>query len=199
MTAMAYDESVFIEHSIREVWVTLVIAFVLVVLVIFIFLRNLRSTLIPTIAIPVSIISTFIVLKVFGFTINILTMLALVLAIGIVVDDAIVVLENIHRHIEAGMKPMEAAFKGMQEIGFAIISITLSLVAVFVPLAFQSSTAGRLFIEFATAVVASVIISAFVSLTLTPMMAARILKPTSQEKHGALYNFFERGFNGLAC
>jgi multidrug efflux pump len=197
-TAMAYDESVFIEHSIREVWVTLGIAFVLVVLVIFLFLRNLRSTLIPTVAIPVSIISTFTVLLALGYTINILTMLALVLAIGIVVDDAIVVLENIHRHIEAGMTPMDAAFKGMKEIGFAIISITLSLVAVFIPLAFQSSTAGRLFIEFAVAVVGSVIISAFVSLTLTPMMSARILKPLAEEKHGSLYNFFERGFNALA-
>ena len=197
-TAMAYDESVFIEHSIREVWVTLGIAFVLVVLVIFLFLRNLRSTLIPTVAIPVSIISTFTVLLALGYTINILTMLALVLAIGIVVDDAIVVLENIHRHIEEGLSPMDAAFKGMKEIGFAIISITLSLVAVFIPLAFQSSTAGRLFIEFAVAVVGSVIISAFVSLTLTPMMSARILKPLAEEKHGALYNFFERGFTRLS-
>lgn len=198
-TALAYDESVFVEKSIKEVWETLAIAFGLVVLVIFVFLRNLRSTLIPTVAIPVSIISTFMVLMAFGYSINILTMLALVLAIGIVVDDAIVVLENIHRHIEEGLRPMEAAIKGMKEIGFAIISITLSLVAVFVPLAFQSTTAGRLFIEFAIAVTGSVIISAFVSLTLTPMMAARILKPVEEEKHGRIYNFFGRGFDRVAA
>jgi hydrophobe/amphiphile efflux-1 (HAE1) family protein len=192
--AMAYDESIFVEKSIEEVWVTLGIAFVLVVLVIFVFLRNLRSTIIPTVAIPVSIIATFALLAVFGYSVNILTMLALVLAIGIVVDDAIVVLENIHRHIEQGMKPMDAAMQGMKEIGFAIISITASLVAVFLPLAFQSSTAGRLFLEFAVAVAGSVIISAFVSLTLTPMMAARILKPIGQEKHGRIYNLFESGF-----
>jgi len=199
VTTMAYDESRFIEESIREVWETLGIAFVLVVLVIFVFLRNLRSTLIPTVAIPVSIIATFVVLLAFGYTINILTMLALVLAIGIVVDDAIVVLENIHRHMEEGMKPMDAAFQGMKEIGFAIIAITLSLVAVFIPLAFQTSTAGRLFIEFAVAVAGAVIISAFVSLTLTPMMAARVLKPVSEEEHGALYRFFGRGFDRLAA
>jgi multidrug efflux pump len=197
-TVIAYDESVFVEKSIREVWETLGIAFVLVVLVIFAFLRNLRSTLVPTVAIPVSIIATYFVLFAFGYSVNILTMLALVLAIGIVVDDAIVVLENIHRHIEEGLKPMAAAVKAMNEIGFAIIAITLSLVAVFVPLAFQSSTAGRLFIEFAVAVVGSVIISAFVSLTLTPMMAARLLRPVEQERHGSLYHFFERGFNRLA-
>ena len=195
---MAYDESIFIERSIREVWETLGIAFLLVMLVIFVFLRNLRSTLIPVVAIPISIIATFSALLAFGYSVNILTMLALVLAIGIVVDDAIVVLENIHRHIEEGLTPMQAAFQGMKEIGFAIIAITLSLVAVFVPLAFQTSTAGRLFIEFAVAVVASVLVSAFVSLTLTPMMSARILKPLAQEKHGSLYNLFERGFTRIA-
>jgi multidrug efflux pump len=199
VTAMAYDESLFVERSINEVWETLGIAFVLVVLVIFVFLRNLRSTLIPTVAIPVSIIATFAILSAFGYSINILTMLALVLSIGIVVDDAIVVLENIHRHIEEGMKPMDAAFQGMREIGFAIISITLSLVAVFLPLAFQTSTAGRLFIEFAVAVAGSVLISAFVSLTLTPMMSARILRPISEEKHGKLYHLFERGFDRVSA
>ena len=196
--AVAYDESRFIERSIEEVWETLAIAFVLVVLVIFVFLRNLRSTIIPAVAIPVSIIATFAILAAFGYSINILTMLALVLAIGIVVDDAIVVLENIHRHIEEGMKPMDAAFQGMKEIGFAIISITLSLVAVFLPLAFQTSTAGRLFLEFAVAVVGSVLISAFVSLTLTPMMSARILKPVDEEKHGRIYRFFGRGLDAIS-
>jgi multidrug efflux pump len=196
---VAYDASVYVEKAIHEVWNTLGFAFVLVVLIIFVFLRNFRSTLIPTVAIPVSIIGTFAVLHLFGYSINILTMLALVLVIGIVVDDAIVVLEAIYRHIEEGMPPMKAAFKAMEEISFAVIAITISLVAVFAPLAFQKSTTGRLFIEFAVAVSGSVIISAFVALTLSPAMAARVLKPIEGLKHGALFNFFERGFDWLAA
>jgi multidrug efflux pump len=192
---VAFDSSIFVEKAISEVWETLAIAFGLVVLIIFVFLRNLRSTIIPSVAIPISIVGTFAVLYAFGFSINILTMLALVLAIGVVVDDAIVVLEAIYRHIEEGMTPMKAAFKAMEEISFAVIAITISLVAVFAPLAFQKSTTGRLFIEFAAAVCGSVIISAFVALTLSPAMAARILKPLEGVKHGALFNFFERGFD----
>jgi len=195
----AYDSSIFVEEAINEVWLTLGIAFVLVVVVIFVFLRNVRSTIIPGIAIPVSIIGVFTVLYTMGYSVNILTMLALVLAIGIVVDDAIVVLENIFRHIEAGQPPMQAAFTAMREIGFAIIAITFSLVAVFVPLAFQSTTTGRLFIEFAFALAGSVVISAFVALSLTPMMAARILRPVEKEKHGALFLAFDRGFNALSA
>src|SRR5688572_3213498 len=126
-------------------------------------------------------------------------MLALVLAIGVVVDDAIVVLENIYRHIEHGTPPMEAAFKAMKEIGFAIIAITISLVAVFLPLAFQKSTTGRLFVEFAVAVAGSVLISAFVALSLSPMMAARILRPVDKAKHGRFYNALERFFNGMTA
>jgi multidrug efflux pump len=185
-----YDESTFVEESISEVWLTLGFAFFLVVTVIFVFLHNFRATIIPAIAIPVSIIASFAVMHLLGFSINILTMLALVLAIGIVVDDAIVVLENIHRHIEEGMKPMDAAFKGMKEITFAVIATTVALVAVFAPLAFQSSTTGRLFVEFAVAIVGAVIVSTFVALSLTPMMAARILKPTSK-KQGFLVRRFE--------
>ncbi|MBT5926933.1 MAG: efflux RND transporter permease subunit [Verrucomicrobia bacterium] len=185
-----YDESTFVEESISEVWLTLGFAFFLVVMVIFVFLHNLRATLIPAIAIPVSIIASFAIMHLLGYSINILTMLALVLAIGIVVDDAIVVLENIHRHIEEGMQPMDAAFKGMKEITFAVIATTVALVAVFAPLAFQSSTTGRLFVEFAAALVASVIVSTFVALSLTPMMAARILKPTGK-KQGFLVRRFE--------
>jgi multidrug efflux pump len=194
---VVYDESVFVEKSIKEVWVTLGIAFLLVVGIIFIFLRSVRTTIIPAVAIPISIVATFMVLNVLGYSINILTMLALVLAIGVVVDDAIVVLENIFRHVEEGMAPMEASFKAMDEIGFAIIAITISLVAVFLPLAFLTGQTGRLFVEFAVAVAGSVVISAFVALTLTPMMSARILKPLEQTKHGGLFNFFERGFNAL--
>src|ERR1041384_1406499 len=155
-----YDTSVFVAKSIEEVWTTLGIAFVLVVVIIYFFLRNVRSTIIPVIAIPVSIIGTFAILHAFGYSINTLTMLALVLSIGVVVDDAIVVLENIYRHIENGMTPMAASFQGMKEIGFAIIAITVALVAVFIPLAFQKSATGRLFIEFAVAVCGAAIISA---------------------------------------
>ena len=192
-----YDESVYVERAIQEVWTTLGIAFLLVVLVIFIFLRDVRSTVIPAIAIPVSIIGTFAVLQLLGFSVNILTMLAFVLAIGVVVDDAIVVLENIYRHIELGTPPLEAAFKAMDEIAFAILAITLSLVAVFLPLAFQKSATGQLFSEFAVAVAGSVMISAFVALSLSPMMAARILKPVQRERHGRLFLAFEAFFDGM--
>jgi len=195
---VAYDSSVYVEKAINEVWETLGIAFLLVVLIIFVFLRNFRSTIIPSVAIPVSIVGTFAILYLFGYSVNILTMLALVLVIGIVVDDAIVVLEAIYRHIEEGMPPMQASFKAMEEISFAVIAITISLVAVFTPLAFQKSNTGRLFIEFAVAVAGSVIISAFVALTLSPAMAARLLKPLEGVKHGPLFNFFERGFHWLA-
>jgi len=195
---VAYDSSVYVEKAITEVWETLGIAFVLVVLIIFVFLRNVRSTIIPAVAIPVSIVGAFAILYWLGYSVNILTMLALVLSIGIVVDDAIVVLEAIYRHIEEGMPPLKAAFKAMEEISFAVIAITISLVAVFAPLAFQKSTTGRLFIEFAMAVSGAVIISAFVALTLTPAMAARVLKPLEGVKHGSLFNWFERGFHWLS-
>jgi multidrug efflux pump len=197
-TSIPYDESIYVERSITEVWETLGIAFVLVVLTIFVFLRDVRSTLIPTITIPVSIIATFAILSVMGYSINILTMLALVLTIGIVVDDSIVVLENIYRHIEEGMAPMDAAFKAMREIAFAVITITVALVAVFLPLAFQTSITGRLLIEFAFALAGSVVISAFVALSLTPMISARILKPIHKVKHGKLFETFERGFDRIS-
>lgn len=177
-----YDESIYVSHAIEEVWGTLIMAFVLVVIVIWLFLGSIRSTLIPAVAIPVSIIGTFAILQALGYSINILTMLALVLAIGVVVDDAIVVLENIYRHIENGMKPMQAAFKGMEEIAFAVIAITISLICVFLPLAFQKSATGRLFVEFAVAVAGSVAVSAFVALSLSPMMAARVLKPIDHQR-----------------
>ncbi|PYJ06156.1 MAG: hypothetical protein DME25_07135, partial [Verrucomicrobia bacterium] len=195
---VAYDSSVYVEHAISEVWRTLGLAFALVVLVIFVFLRNFRITVIPSVAVPLSIIGTLAVLYVLGYSVNILTMLALVLSIGIVVDDAIVVLEAIYRHVEEGMPPMKAAFKAMDEISFAVIAITISLVAVFAPLAFQKSTTGRLFIEFAMAISGAVVISAFVALTLSPAMAARVLKPIEGVKHGRLFNLFERGFQALA-
>lgn len=187
-----YDESIYVEHSVHEVWLTLGIAFLLVVIVIYLFLRDFRSTIVPAIAIPVSIVGTFAILSLFGYSINILTMLALVLSIGVVVDDAIVVLENIFRHIEEGMPPMKAAYQAMAEIGFAIIAITVALVAVFLPLAFQTSSTGRLFTEFAVAVAGSVIISAFVALSLSPMVASRILRPIQEnQKHVFFINWFD--------
>ena len=179
-----YDESSFVEESIQEVWFTLGFAFLLVVGVIYLFLHNVRATLVPAVAIPVSIVASFAVMQLMGYSINILTLLALVLSIGIVVDDAIVVLENIHRHIEEGPSPMEAALSGMKEITFAVIATTVALVAVFVPLAFQTSTTGRLFVEFAIAIVAAVVVSTFVALSLAPMMASRILRPMVREKKG---------------
>src|SRR5690606_32781960 len=150
------------------------------------------------VAIPVSIVANFVVLYWLGYSVNVLTMLALVLAIGVVVDDAIVVLENIHRHIEEGQTPMQAAFSGMKEITFAVIATTVALVAVFTPLAFQTSTTGRLFVEFAIAIAGSVIISAFVALTLTPMMSARILRRV-HKKPGSLVRGFEAAMHWLAA
>jgi len=196
-TFYAYDEAAYVEKAVIEVWETLGIAFVLVVLTIFIFLRDIRSTIVPTLAIPVSIVATFGLLYVLGYSINIITLLALILAIGIVVDDSIVVLENIYRHVEEGMSPMEAARKSMDEIAYAIITITLSLVAVFLPLAFLPSLTGRLFIEFATALSGSVLISALVALTVAPMVASRVLRPVDSRRHGSVFNFFERRFNWL--
>ena len=192
-----YDESVFVERAVIEVWETLVIAFVLVVLTIFVFLRNVRSTIIPALSIPVSIISTFGLLYVMGFSVNIFTLLALVLAIGIVVDDTIVVLENIYRHIEEGKKPFDAAVLAMKEITFAVIATTLSLVSVFLPLAFIGGVTGRLLLEFAFAIAGSVIISSIVALTLAPMAGARLLKPISEVTHGPMFNYFERKLNGI--
>jgi multidrug efflux pump len=197
-TFFAYDESVFVEDSIREVWITLVVAFILVVITIFVFLRSTRSTLIPCLTVPISVTATFLVLAAMGFSINILTMLALVLAIGIVVDDSILVLENIYRHVEDGMKPFEAALVGMREIAFAVVATTLALVAVFIPLAFQTTVTGRLFIEFAVALCGSVLISAFVALTFTPMACARVLQPIHEVHHGAVFLAFERMFQRLS-
>jgi multidrug efflux pump len=192
---MAFDSTVFIEKSIEEVYVTIAIAVVLVVLVIFLFLRSWRATLIPLVTIPVSLLGAFALMYAFGFTINTLTLLAFVLAIGLVVDDAIVMLENIHRHVEEGMTPFAAALKGSKEIGFAIVAMTLTLVAVYVPLAFQTGYTGRLFIEFALTLAGAVLVSGFTALTLSPTMSSRLLR--HEETHGALFQFGERVLGGL--
>ncbi len=190
---IAYDSATYVRQAIKEVQETVFIAFALVMLIMLAFLRNLRSTMIPMIAVPVSLIGTFLILSFFGYSINILTLLAMVLAVGVVVDDAIVVLENIFRHVEAGMEPLEAALLGVKEITSAVIAITITLVAVFLPIAFQSGTTGILFREFAVATAGSVVISAFVALTLTPTLCARLLKH-EPETHGALYRGLEAFF-----
>lgn len=194
---IAYDSSIFVSRSIKEVKETLILASALVTLVIFIFLRSIRTTLIPALAIPTSIIFTFAVINWLGFTINNLTLLALVLCIGIVVDDAIVVLENAFRHIEEyGKTPLQAAKEATTEVGFAVIATTLSLIAVFIPVAFLTGTTGRLFYELGVTVAVAVGISCFVSLTLTPMLCSRYLR--HQSKHNWMYNVLESFFNGMS-
>jgi multidrug efflux pump len=188
---IANDSSVFIEKSIEAVYTTIVEAAVLVALVIFVFLRTVRASIIPLITIPVSLIGAFALMALFGFSINTLTLLALVLAIGLVVDDAIVVLENIHRHIEDGLKPFDAAIKGAREIGFAVVAMTLTLAAVYAPLAFTPGRTGRLFAEFALALAGAVVVSGFVALTLSPMMSAKLLRHQDHPSR------FDRRMEGL--
>jgi multidrug efflux pump len=173
---IANDNSVFIDRSIKSVFTTIVEAVVLVALVIFVFLRTVRASIIPIITIPVSLIGAFAMMALAGFTINTLTLLALVLAIGLVVDDAIVVLENIYRHIEEGLDPFSAAIKGVREISFAVIAMTMTLAAVFAPLAFTPGRTGKLFGEFALALAGAVIVSGFVALTLAPMLSSKLLR-----------------------
>src|SRR3989475_4179112 len=193
----AFDGSVFVTHSINDARLTLLIAAILVVLIIFVFLRNVRATIIPGLAIPASIIATFAIMYFLGFSINNFTLLALTIAIGIVVDDAIIVLENAYRHQEElHEQPEEAAVRGTHEIGFAGIATTIALVAVFTPLAFLTGTAGRLLSEFGIAVAGAVVISGFVALTLTPMLCAKILR--MQHQHGKAFQLFERAFNALS-
>ena len=190
---VAYDSSTFIQDSINEVSHTIVIAMFLVVLVILVFLKSFRATLIPAVAIPVSIMGALAVAYFLGFTINILTLLAMVLAIGLVVDDAIVVLENVYRHLEMGKTRRQAAFDGANEIGFAILATTISLVSVFVPVAFLQGTTGRLFNEFGITLAVAVLISGFVALTLTPMLTSRMLRPL----HGGGDDWASRTFDAF--
>lgn len=190
---VAYDSSEFIIESIEQVQETLVIALLLVMLVVLAFLKSFRATIIPSLAIPISIIGALAAVYFFGFTINILTLLGFVLAIGLVIDDAIIVLENIYRHMEMGKSRWQAAIDGSKEIGFAIIATTISLVAVFVPLAFLSGNVGRLFNEFGVAVAVAVLISGFVALSLTPMMSSQILRPL----HGTGKGWASRSFDAF--
>lgn len=192
---IAFDNTVFIRNSINEVKDTIVEAFVLVVLIIFLFLRNWRTTLIPVLAIPISLVGAFFVMYLAGFTINILTLLAIVLAIGLVVDDAIVVMENIYTKIEQGMSPLEAGFKGSNEIFFAVIATTVALVAVFFPIVFLQGTTGRLFREFSIVITGAVIISSFVALTFTPMISTKLL--TRNVTDNWFYRKTEPFFEGM--
>lgn len=194
--ATSYDTSIFIDRSIKAVYTTIGEAVILVVLIIFLFLRSLRATLIPLVTIPVSLIGAFALMYAMGFTVNTLTLLSMVLAIGLVVDDAIVVLENVHRHIEDGMEPTKAAIKGINEIAFAVVAMTLTLVAVYAPMAFSTGRTGKLFIEFALTLAGAVLVSGFVALTLTPMMCAKLLR--HHDRHNVVYNALERFFEALA-
>lgn len=192
---IGFDNTIFIRDSISEVQNTIIQAFFLVVLIIFLFLRNWRTTLIPIIAIPISIVGSFFIMYLAGFSINILTLLALVLAIGLVVDDAIVVMENIYTKIERGMNPKKAAIEGSKEIFFAVIATTVTLVAVFFPIVFLQGVTGRLFREFSIVIAGAVMISSFVALTFTPMISSKLLKRGSTE--GGFYRFTEPFFIGL--
>jgi len=192
---IVYDSSIFIERSIDNVFTSILEAVGLVLLIIFVFLRSVRSTLIPLVTIPVSLVGSFALMWALGFSINTLTLLAMVLAVGLVVDDAIVVLENVHRHVEKGLTPAKAAIKGMQEIGFAVILMTLTLAAVYVPVAMMEGRTGKLFTEFALTLAGAVLVSGFVALTLTPMMCARMLR--HQKQHNKLFNLMESFFTGM--
>ena len=189
----AYNSSLFVRQSINEVGETILIALCLVVLVILAFLKSMRATIIPAIAIPISIIGALAVAYFLGYTINILTLLAIVLAIGLVVDDAIVMLENIYRHLQMGKSRMRAAYDGAKEIGFAVLATTIALVAVFVPLAFLTGSVGRLFNEFGITVAAAVLISGFVALSFTPMLCSRVLRPL----HGTSTSWASRSFDSF--
>ena len=190
------DRTQTIRASVADVQVTLMITVALVIMVILLFLRNIWATVIPGITVPLSIIGTFAVLYELGYSLDNLSLMALTIAVGFVVDDAVVVIENIFRHVEGGATPYQAALRGAGEIGFTIASITLSLIAVFIPLFLMTGYVGMLFREFAIAVSASIVLSLLISLTLTPMMCSRLLQPESKE-HGFLYNLLERGFNSL--
>jgi len=192
---IAYDSTVFIDASIKSVYGVIIEAVVLVVLVIFFFLRSLRAVFIPIVTIPVSLIGAFALMSLMGFTINTLTLLSFVVAIGLVVDDAIVMLENIFRHIERGLSPVQAAFKGSREIAFAVVTMTVTLAAVFVPVAFATGKTGALFIEFALTLTSAVLISGFIALTLSPMLCSRLLR--HETRHGLVYRLIERLFDGM--
>jgi len=195
--SVVLDRTTTIRESVRDVEIALGLAIVLVVLVVFVFLRNFRTTLIPSVAVPVSLIGTFSVMYLAGYSLDNLSLMALAIATGFVVDDAIVVIENISRHLEAGKSTMEAAMVGAREIGFTVLSISISLIAVFIPILMMGGIVGRLFREFAVTLSVSIMVSLLISLTTTPMMCARLLRPESEIEHGRLYRISDRGFRWI--
>src|SRR5207249_9317236 len=186
-----YDRSVSIRRSVLDVQFTLLLTLGLVVLVIFLFLRNMPATIIPSLSLPLSVVGTFAVMHLMGYSLDNLSLMALTLSVGFVVDDAIVMLENVHRHMEQGKGPLRAALDGSREIGFTIVSMTLSLVAVFIPVLLMGGLMGRLFHEFAVTIGAAILVSGLVSLTLTPMLCSRFLKAEHAEVHGRTYAAIE--------
>jgi len=196
-TTIVLDRTTTIKASVKDVERTLLISVALVILVVFIFLRSPRATLIPSVAVPVSLIGSFSVMYLFGYSLDNLSLMALTISTGFVVDDAIVVMENISRHLELGLKPFEAALKGAQEIGFTVFSISMSLIAVFIPILLMGGIVGRLFREFAVTLSTAIVVSMVISLTTTPTMCAYLLKETSQEKHGRIYRASERFFTWM--
>src|SRR5471032_373451 len=194
--APLFDRSTSIRAAVSDVQETLAIAISLVIMVIFLFLRKVSATIIPALAVPVSLIGTCAAMYAFGFSINNMTLLALTLSVGFVVDDAIVMLENIVRHVEGGMRPFEAALKGSREIGFTIVSTTFSLIAVFIPVLLMGGMVGRVFREFAVSISVAIIVSGFVSLTLTPMLCARVLRGHhgDEKEQNVVLRAFERMF-----
>src|SRR5205823_10731998 len=195
---VAFDASQSIRHSIRDVEFTLVLTVVIVVFVIFLFLRNLSATLIPGCAVPFSIVGTFAVMYLLGYSLNNLSLMALTLSVGFVVDDAIVMLENIVRHMEMGEPRMRAALLASREIGFTIVSMTISLVAVFIPVLFMSGIVGRLLHEFSVTIALAILISGFISLTFTPMLGSRLLRMDDPARHGRVHKGLEAGFDAMA-
>ena len=196
-TTVVLDRTTTIRASVSDVEKTLILSIILVILVVFVFLRNWRATLIPTVAVPASLIGTFAVMYLFGFSIDNLSLMALTISTGFVVDDAIVVMENISRLREDGMSPMKAAFQGSREIGFTILSISMSLIAVFIPILLMAGIVGRLFREFAITLSTAIVVSMLISLTTTPMMCAYLLKDERTIKHGSAYRYTERGFTWM--
>jgi multidrug efflux pump len=196
-TTVVLDRTTTIKASLHDVESSLIISVVLVILVVFLFLRNARATLIPSVAVPVSLIGTFAVMYLLNYSLDNLSLMALTISTGFVVDDAIVVMENISRYLEMGMKPAEAALKGAQEIGFTVLTMSTSLIAVFIPLLMMGGIVGRLFREFAVVLSTAILVSLVISLTTTPMMCAYLLKPHAGEKHGRLYRASERFFDGM--
>ena len=192
-----FDRSHSIRDSIEDVQFTLVLSGFLVIMVILLFLRNLSATVIPSLALPISVVGTFAAMSALGYSLDNLSLLALTLSVGFVVDDAIVMLENIVRHVEAGETPFEAAIKGAKEIGFTIISMTISLIAVFIPVLFMQGIVGRLLHEFAVTICVAILVSGFVSLTLTPMLCSRYVKHAEPDSHGKVFQMFERFFDAL--